>query len=307
LAPSATGWLHLGHARSFVLAWCHARSRGGRVVLRIEDLDRSRFRPEFPDAIRRDLEWLGLDWDGPVETQSEHAGRFQAALDRLAQARVLYPCTCTRADLEPQFAPHLGEDRPYPGTCAQRKLDAQFLRSARELKPVLRVRVEPGPIEIHDELLGAQSFDVRSEVGDFQVVGRDGTVNYQLAVVVDDAAAGVNEVVRGADLLPSAARQAWLQQLLGLPRPRWWHVSMVVDETDRRLAKRRSELTLAELRAAGVDPRAVVGWVAECSGQEAPPRLTALELSRHFDLQRLPRAPCRLAPGRLEQLRSALA
>ncbi|HVZ36735.1 MAG TPA: tRNA glutamyl-Q(34) synthetase GluQRS, partial [Polyangiaceae bacterium] len=260
LAPSPSGRLHLGHARTFALAWAHARSRGGRVVLRLEDLDQSRCRPEHVQRTFRDLEWLGIGWDGPVLHQSQRLEALREAAARLEQTGVAYRCICTRADLEQAVqAPQRGvSELRYPGTCRQRGLDRE---SAPVGRSALRFRVPEGSISFRDGIAGPQSFDVSAEVGDFAISSRSNVPSYQLAVVVDDAEQGVTEVFRGDDLLSSTPRQILLQQALGLARPEWFHAPLVLDEQGRRLAKRADDLSLESLRDAGVDARAILGWV----------------------------------------------
>jgi glutamyl-tRNA synthetase len=292
LAPSPTGHLHLGHARSFLLAWWHARSRGGRLVLRLEDLDVERVKPGLVEATLADLAWLGLDWDGEPWIQSRGEDAIAAAARELVARGRAYPCTCTRREIaEAASAPHAGEAGPrYPGTCRGRWSSLAEAEAATGRAPALRFVVRPGPVEIEDGLHGRVRFDVERDAGDFPIYRRAGSPAYQLAVVVDDARQGVNEIVRGDDLLESAARQALLQEALGLPRPRWWHVPLVTDATGRRLAKRSDDVSLASLRALGVDPRRVVGWVARSAGiaeaLDGQPR----DFLRAFDLCRLPRA-----------------
>jgi len=305
LAPSPTGRLHVGHARTFLLAWWQARARGGRVLLRIEDLDRARVKPGMVDECRRDLEWLGLDWDGEPLLQSGDTSALTHALERLLESGQAYLCSCSRRDIErAASAPHAddGELR-YPGTCRDRGHSAQ---DASTHAMAIRLRVPAGEVELEDGVAGRFRADVQCEVGDFALARRDGFFAYQLAVVVDDARTGVNEVVRGDDLLASAARQWHLQRALDLPHPRWFHVPLVHAEHGARLAKRRGDLALGALRAAGVDPRRLIAWVARSAGLACPEPATALELVPRFDLARLPRAPVRftardretlLAPG----------
>ena len=293
LAPSPTGELHVGHARSFLLAWWHARSRGGRIVLRIEDLDAGRVRPGMLDACLRDLEWLGLDWDGPPLVQSADPAPIAAALDDLVRRGLVYPCTCTRREIQEAWsAPHgrSGETR-YPGTCRDRFATLHDAEASTGRPVGLRLRVPPGPITLTDGIAGPFTHDVSAEVGDFLVARRDGFFAYQLAVVVDDARQGVTDVLRGADLLPSTPRQHLLQQALGLPTPRWFHVPLVLDPTGQRLAKRDASTTLASLRATGLDPRTLVAWAARTSGLPSPRRPTPHDLLPHFDLALLPRTP----------------
>jgi len=300
LAPSPTGALHLGHARSFLIAWWHARSRGGRIVLRIEDLDDGRSRAEHAERIPHDLEWLGLDWDGPIDVQSHAREAHAAALARLHAAGALYPCVCTRAELRPALsAPHAGEiEVPYPGTCRGRYADVEQAERSSGRNAGLRMRVPEGETRFVDGLAGPQHHELARSVGDFLVARRDGVLAYQLAVVVDDARQGVTEVVRGDDLLPSTARQIVLQQALGIPSPRWWHLPLVCDARGERLAKRSGATALAALRERGVDPRALVGWIARGSGQALPDstrsaseRLDARAWAAHFAIERVPREP----------------
>lgn len=306
LAPSPTGLLHLGHARSFLLAWWHVRARGGTILMRMEDLDQARVRPGMVETALRDLEWLGLDWDGPVELQSAGLERIRAAASGLLDRGLAYPCVCTRGELRAASAPHAGEGEPrYPGTCRGRfdSLETAERQSGRAAG--VRFRVPPGEIEIRDGFARALAVDVEAEVGDFLVGRRDGTPAYQLAVVVDDARQGVTEVLRGDDLMPSTARQWHLQHALGLPHPQWFHVPLVVDADGRRLAKRSDDLGLAELREAGVDARAVVSWAARSAGLEVPERASAGDALRVFDLARLPHEPVRLDADALSRLKEA--
>lgn len=293
LAPSPTGLLHLGHARTFLVAWWSARAQGGEIVMRIEDLDQGRATPEFVDAALRDLEWLGIDWDGAPYTQSDGFERLRAAIDGLVEAGLAYPCTCTRGDLKAaQSAPQLGELEPrYPGTCRDRYASVAEAKRASGRDPGIRFRVPEGRETFDDVLCGPQSFDVQASVGDFLIARRDGAPAYQLAVVVDDAWQRVNEVVRGDDLLASTARQAALQRALGLPHPRWAHVGLVVDAGGRRLAKRERDLGLSELRARGVDPRRIVAWAARSLGLEVGELASAPELVGEFALGDVSRGP----------------
>jgi glutamyl-tRNA synthetase len=307
LAPSPTGLLHLGHARTFLLAWWSIRSRGGRIVMRMEDLDGPRVRKGMAEAALRDLEWLGLDWDGPPELQSDGMPELRAAVDRLVAATMAYACVCSRADVRAaQSAPQQGDvELRYPGTCRDRfgSLAAAERETGRDA--ALRFRVPEGTLEIRDAFAAAIRCDVAREVGDFPVARRDKTPAYQLAVVVDDARQGVTEVLRGDDLLPSTARQLHLQRALGLPQPCWVHVPLVVDAEGRRLAKRADDLSLAELRQAGVDPRAIVGWAARSAGMDVPERVDATAATAAFALERVPRDPVRLGDDDVRRLREA--
>lgn len=290
LAPSPTGLLHLGHARTFLIAWWYTRSRAGDVLLRIEDLDAERSDPKFVAATQRDLEWLGLDWDGPPTVQSEHLERFDAAARALAEGGAAYACVCTRGDLRTaQSAPQLGDSEPrYPGTCRGRFASLADAERETGRRAGLRLQVAPGRVTFRDELCGEFTSDVAAEVGDFLIARRGGAPSYQLAVSVDDAASGVTEVVRGSDLLASAARQWHVQNALGLAHPRWVHVPIVTDASGRRLAKRADDLSLTELRERGVAPEAIVRWAAESAGHELGERARAAEIIPIFRLERVP-------------------
>jgi glutamyl-tRNA synthetase len=223
----------------------------------------------------------------------------------LEQGRA-YACTCTRQDLRDSLgAPQLGVSEPrYPGTCRGRYAGLAQAERASGRRAGIRLLVPEGAIGFEDQLAGPQSFDVQAEVGDFMIVRRDGIPSYQLAVVVDDAAERVNEIVRGDDLLPSTARQWLLQRALSLPHPSWAHVPLVLDEQGRRLAKRAFDLGLSELREGGVDPRRIVAWAARSAGLEPGELATARELAPAFSLERVPRQPVVLGAADLRMLRS---
>jgi glutamyl-tRNA synthetase len=296
LAPSPTGRLHLGHARSFLLAWWSARSQGGKVLLRLEDLDNERAAQAHVDGCLFDLEWLGLDWDERPRLQSDGFDRIRAAALALEQRGLAYPCRCTRADLRAAVnAPQQGTtELRYTGRCRTATPELATRDTPHDSGAALRFRVPPGDVHFCDELWGQQRFDVQAEVGDFLILRRDQIPSYQLAVTVDDAVDGVTEVVRGDDLLPSTARQLLLAQALGLQEKRYYHVPLVVDAQGRRLAKRCDDLGIATLREAGIDPRSVVGWVARHSGMPGVERATAQELLSSFAWRRLPLTPVTL-------------
>jgi glutamyl-tRNA synthetase len=302
LAPSPTGRLHLGHARTFVLAWLSARSQGGELLLRMEDLDQSRSRPELADGIVQDLEWLGLDWDGPVTAQSSRLEQLCAAATTLHERGFAYRCVCSRADLRSAVsAPQRGVEEPrYPGTCRD-KTPAEL----GQRPSALRFRVPPGPVTFVDGIAGPESVDVAADVGDFMIQNRAGIPSYQLAVVVDDTLQGVTEVFRGDDLLTSTARQKLLLGALGLPEPSWYHAPLVLDASGRRLAKRADDLSLSTLRGAGVDARAVVAWALRSAGLEVEERVTAREWVSRFDVARLCREPALLSDQTLAALFAA--
>ncbi len=304
LAPSPSGRLHLGHARTFVLAWAHVRSRGGQLRLRLEDLDAARCRPELVRGVVEDLEWLGLDWDGPAVLQSTGLDRVREAARSLLLAGHAYECFCSRADLkQAASAPQRGdEELRYPGTCrpvGSRPAVAGNRPSA------LRLSAPDGSVSFCDGILGPQSFDVAADVGDFVLTNRARHPAYQLAVVVDDAAQGVTEVFRGDDLLSSTARQILIGRALELVAPAWFHVPLVLDESGRRLAKRADDLSLASLRESGTDARAILGWIAASSGFQLDDRPQISELRDTFDLERLCREPVTLSHDVISNLRCA--
>jgi len=307
LAPSPTGLLHLGHARTFLVAWWRARSMGGRLLMRLEDLDGPRAKPEMSEAALRDLAWLGLDWDGPDYVQSTGLAEISAAAESLEQRGRAYACVCSRGDVRSlQSAPQLGESEPrYPGTCRGKFASIGAAEAATGKPAGLRLLVPAGRVAVKDELLGERTFDVQQEVGDFLIAKRDRAPAYQLSVVVDDARQGVTEVVRGEDLFPSAARQRLLQEALGLPAVRYVHVPLVLDESGRRLAKREDDLSLQELREGGTDPRAIVAWAAKSCGIPCGERITARVALINFAQALLPREPVVLDAATVAKLREA--
>jgi glutamyl-tRNA synthetase len=288
LAPTPSGFLHPGNARSFLLAWLWARGRNGRVWLRVEDIDLPRCKPEYHDAMRRDLEWLGLDWDTEA-VQSERFDLYREQLERLAAAGLAYPCTCTRRDIEQAAsAPHSEEGAVYPGTCRGRWRDADHARAATGHEPAWRFLWDGPPVRFTDVLRGDITVDP-AKLGDFVLWRRDGLPSYQLAVTVDDALQGVTQVLRGHDLLMSTTRQLALYGALGLQTPaEWAHVPFVQDATGRRMAKRDSDLSLKALREGGTDARKLIGLLAWSAGLTATPEpRTPQELVAEFDLLRV--------------------
>lgn len=294
LAPSPTGGLHVGHARTFLIAWAAARRAGGRVVLRIEDIDAARVRAEAVAGAIEDLRWLGLDWDEGPFFQSERVDLYDAALERLQREERVYPCTCTRAEIaRAASAPHAEEEGPtYPGTCSGRSAgDAERLG-----RPFAwRFRVPPGVVGWDDLVRGRVAAEPARAGGDFVIGRSSGEPAYQLAVVVDDAAMGVNQVIRGEDLVPSTPRQLLVYEALGCPAPRFGHVPLVHGPDGRRLAKRDGSVKLAGLRGRGVDPREVVGWAAwSCGWAEATGPREAADVIARADLRMIPPGPCGL-------------
>jgi glutamyl-tRNA synthetase len=300
LAPSPTGGLHLGHARTFLAAWLAARGAGGRVVLRVEDLDRTRVRPGAAEAAMTDLRWLGLDWDEGPDVGGPHAPYLQSdrfalygeALSTLRRGGLAYRCVCSRADIaRAASAPHAGDEGPsYPGTCFGKFLDATAWPDGRAF--AWRFRVPPGAVAWDDLVMGTTAVDPARVGGDFLLGRSGGEFGYQLAVVVDDAAMGVTQVIRGDDLVPSTPRQVLLYRALGHPVPAFGHLPLAVGPDGRRLAKRDESLKLATLRDRGVDPRGLIGRLAVSLGMAAgaePSR--PREWVGRLDLGRVPRAP----------------
>ncbi|MEM6785399.1 MAG: tRNA glutamyl-Q(34) synthetase GluQRS [Bacteroidota bacterium] len=321
-APSPTGLLHVGSARTALVAWLSARSQGGAFVWRLEDLDGPRVVPGVAAEQMRDLAWLGLDWDeGPALTttdgvhfpergdfgpyaQSERFDRYEAALDRLAAEAHLFPCDRSRKDLLAlASAPHAGEGMPaYPKALRPAALVPDWYAryrsdppTPRDIGSALRFLVGDGPVLFHDRVQGPLAQDVATETGDFVLKRRDGVYAYQLAVVVDDIAMGVTEVVRGADLLDSTGRQIQLTRALGGTVPTYAHVPIVVNADGDKLSKRDAALTLASLRDAGVEPRRLVGVLAQSLGlAETAAPVAPAALQNGFAWDRLSRDGWRL-------------
>ncbi len=262
-APSPTGYLHLGHAYSALDAWRAAREAGGKFLLRIEDIDTTRCKPEFTEAILEDLAWLGLDWDGEVRKQSEHFADYEAALGKLDVAGLIYPCFCTRADIAAEIAraggaPQDEEGPLYPGTCRNLTTEERRRRIAAGANFALRLDVAKataiaGPLEWKED--GRGTITARPELlGDVVLARKDVPTSYHLAVTHDDALQGVTLVTRGADLFTATHIHRLLQALLDLPTPRYRHHRLLTDASGKRFAKRDKALTLRALRTAGRSP-----------------------------------------------------
>jgi glutamyl-tRNA synthetase len=292
LAPSPTGAQHLGNARTYLISWLSIRSRSGRVVLRIEDIDSPRIKPGAAEQACDDLRWLGLDWDDGPFVQTERLALYQNALEELKRLELVYPCTCSRSDVErAASAPHADHESPvYPGTCAGRK--ASEAESLGDQPYCWRFRAAAGPWRFHDLYRGLTEVDCAALGGDFVVWKSAGTPAYQLAVVVDDAANKVTEVIRGDDLVPSTPRQLQLYAALGLTPPAFAHVPLVVGPDGRRLAKRHGDTRLSTVRNAGVKAEAVLGLLAwSCGWVNDIAPVALAELRPQFSLQAIPRAP----------------
>ncbi|MEM6287120.1 MAG: tRNA glutamyl-Q(34) synthetase GluQRS [Bacteroidota bacterium] len=292
-APSPTGDLHLGSALAALAAWASARSAGGRFVWRVEDLDGPRAVPEAAERQMEDARWLGLDWDegpdvggphGPYR-QSERSNVYDAALRRLAEADRLFPCRVSRKDLLAlASAPHGAEGLPpYPASLRPDRLGENWFDT--ETDCAFRFRIDPEEVAFEDRVIGRVEEDASAAVGDIVLKRRDGVYAYQLAVVVDDLAMGVTEVVRGADLLGSTARQILLTRALGGTPPTHAHVPLLVAADGRKLSKREGDLSLRSLRDAGARPEAVVAWLAATLGQTGR---TPAEMAAAFDVSRVP-------------------
>lgn len=308
-APSPTGDLHLGGASTALVAWLAARAAGGTLIMRVEDIDTPRVRPESEARILDDLRWLGLDWDeGPGAArgrnlaapyhQSRRTGLYDAALARLDAAGLVYPCDCSRKEIaRAASAPHLGEEGPsYPGTCRLRTpCDRAFRRP-----PAYRLALpKEAPVSFVDRVHGPQAVDLSTQVGDFVLRRGDGVYAYQLAVAVDDATQGVTEVVRGADLLSSTARQIFLMKALGATAPSYAHAPLVVGPDGERLAKRARGVPIRDHRQAGVDPRTLVAKLARALGlaQAGESKLWPADLVDRFAWERIPRGPIVVDPS----------
>lgn len=307
LAPSPTGALHLGNARTFMINWAIARQRDWSIVMRIEDLDSPRVKQGADVQAVDDLRWLGMDWDAQVPHQLSDLTPYHDALAKLRHARHVYACTCSRREIEQaQSAPHEDDhELRYPGTCRGRSgfgfrvsgsTEPSFsakpeARNPRPDTPATRVIVPDEPIDFVDQIVGPQSINVQQQVGDFVVATKAGLPAYQLAVVVDDARQHITDVVRGDDLLGSTARQLLLYHLLELPAPkRWWHLPLVIGEDGKRLAKRHGDTRIASYREAGVRPRRVIGLLAQwCGILPSRGEMSAAEFVERFDLTALPR------------------
>lgn len=298
LAPSPSGRMHLGNAFSALLTWLSVRSAGGELVLRIEDLDPQRCKRSYADQIEADYRWLGLDWDrggsqgGAEYYQSNRSEIYAAQLEQLQKQNCLYPCFCTRNQLHAASAPHAADGTPiYEGTCRDLTA-AERAQQVRLRKPALRIRVPAERISFVDTVMGTYAEVLDQACGDFILRRSDGVYAYQLAVVVDDALMGINQVVRGADLLSSTPRQIWLQRQLGFPQPQYCHVPLLYGRDGHRLSKRQKDVDLGALRQAGQRPEAIIGQLAYWAGLlDRPEPMKAEELVRDFAWSCVSRMP----------------
>ena len=296
-APSPSGRMHAGNLFAALLAWLDVKSRGGKIILRIEDIDTQRCRAEYIDALQRDLEYFGLCWDEGPYFQSKRGEAYEEALGALEQKGLLYPCYCSRADLHAASAPHTGEDWVYPGTCRPPESSVRqgtvlqsppgtglkspsgtglkakafgpvpnvlSLKPARN--PSIRIIVPDQIIGFSDALQGECAQNLKAECGDFILRRSDGGFAYQLAVVIDDAAMGVNSILRAVDLLDSTPRQIYLQRLLGFSEPQYCHIPLLVDSQGRRLSKRQKDASLDVLLQRFGNPEQLIGFLAGLAG-----------------------------------------
>ena len=284
-APTPSGRMHLGNVFAGLIAWLSVRSRGGTMVLRMEDLDTQRTSAEYARILREDLLWLGLDWDIETQPQSRRAQVYDRYFDILEQKGLLYPCYCTRSQLHSVNAPHLSDGTyVYPGTCRNLTREEQ---AAFDRKPAWRVKVPDRQWTVEDLVQGTYKENLVTDCGDFVVRRADGTYVYQLAVTVDDGEAGVTEVVRGTDLLSSAPRQMYLQELFGFNHPQYGHVPLLLAPDGRRLSKRDQDLDLGVLRQR-MTAQALIGSLAYTAGLvSSPAPISPRELATVFSWDKL--------------------
>ena len=298
-APSPSGRMHLGNLMCCLLAWLSAKSKGGQVLLRIEDLDTVRCPRVYADAIMDDLAWLGLAADGPTPTvyQSERSGIYQQYYDILLKKGLVYPCFCSRSQLHAASAPHRSDGQVvYAGTCRGLS-DAEIARRSLTRAPAFRVQVPDEEIAFTDGHLGRYAENLARDCGDFYLRRADGVFAYQLAVVVDDALMGVTEVVRGSDLLSSTPRQLWLYRELGLTAPQFYHLPLLLAPDGRRLSKRDGDQSLENLRAR-YTPQEIIGKLAYvCGLQDTPAPASPQELVSGFSWDKVPKQDILLPEG----------
>ena len=298
-APSPSGRMHLGNLMCCLLAWLSAKSKGGQVLLRIEDLDAARCPRVYADAIQDDLAWLGLAADGPTPTvyQSERSGIYQQYYDILLKKGLIYPCFCSRSQLHAASAPHRSDGQVvYAGTCRGLS-DAEVARRSLTRAPAFRVRVPDEEIAFTDGHLGRYAENLARDCGDFYLRRADGVFAYQLAVVVDDALMGVTEVVRGSDLLSSTPRQLWLYRELGLTAPQFYHLPLLLAPDGRRLSKRDGDQSLENLRAR-YTPQEIIGKLAYvCGLQDTLAPASQQELVPGFSWDKVPKQDILLPEG----------
>lgn len=293
LAPSPTGALHLGNARTFLINWALARQNGWRVLLRIEDLDGPRIKAGMSQHAINTLRWLGLDWDEEPVYQSADPAPYRAALEKLVAQRRAYPCRCTRSQIlaASLSAPNEGDhELRYPGTCRPGPDDPIDAAQLDDAGVSWRFVAPDEEVPFEDAFVGRQAFNPQQQVGDFLVATKDRQPSYQLAVTIDDARQGVTHLVRGDDLLSCTSRQLQLYDALDLgPRPEYTHLPLVVGEDGRRLAKRHGDTRVSHYREQGAPAERVVGLLAEWCGLGERREMTTAEFAERFDLAKLSR------------------
>ena len=298
-APTPSGRMHLGNVFAALIAWCSVRSQNGEMVLRMEDLDTQRTSEEFAAVLRDDLRWLGLDYDRETPAQSKRSAVYDQYFEKMQDLGLLYPCYCTRSQLHSVNAPHLSDGTyVYAGTC-RNLTEAQ--RRGFDRKPAWRVIVPDKIWSLRDRVQGDYALNLATECGDMVVRRADGIYVYQLAVTVDDGEAGVTEVVRGMDLLSSAPRQMYLQELFGFAHPEYGHVPMLLAPDGRRLSKRDRDLDLGQLRLR-ISPEALIGTLAYSSNlidRNVP--ISARELAQEFAWEKLRKEDIYLDAAQLQE------
>lgn len=309
LAPSPTGALHLGNVRTFMMAWLRARSLGGRVVMRMEDLDHPRDKPGAAEEAIEDLKWLGFDWDETF-TQSDRRELYREALEKLRSLGLVYPCVCSRRDVESaQSAPHDGDQLFYHGTCRGRfdgwkeacaALDAA---GGNGRVPCWRFKVDtPCTVAFDDVFAGHREYDVAASLGDFPLARDEGGAGYTLACVVDDAAMGVTEIVRGDDLLPATPAQILVRRALGYAPVAHCHVPLVVGSDGRRLAKRHGDTRVKTYRRSGVKSSELIGFIAaSCGWAQKGESVSLADLLPRFDLKSVPRGAWKFDKSQIKE------
>ncbi len=295
LAPSPTGALHLGNARTFLINWAMARQRNWTLVLRIDDLDGPRIKAGADREAIDILQWLGLHWDEGPYYPSQQSERYSSAWQKLAEQGRIYPCHCTRTQIQAASlsAPQSGQhELRYPGTCRPSRPQVIDCRQVDRAASAWRLRVPDADVAYADERLGKLATNVQSEVGDFLIFTKQSQPSYQLSVVCDDAAERITHVVRGDDLLTSTARQRLLYDALGIHEvPRYWHLPLIIGSDGRRLAKRHGDSRLTTYRSAGVRAERIIGLLAEWSGLGDRREMSAGEFAERFEIENLPSAP----------------
>ncbi len=301
LAPSPTGALHLGNARTFVINYLLAHQLNWQVLMRVEDLDSPRIKTDATKQMLSDLAWLGLTWDQPILYQSDRQDIYRRALDKLIASGHAYPCICSRKDIElAGGAPHHDDGLvAYPGTCRDRFVDACTAQKQTGSMPAWRVAVNADEIEIDDHFAGPARYNLSGLCGDFVIFKKNQGAAYQLAVVIDDAETGVNAILRGDDLLDSAARQKHLRKLLGINHePQYWHLPLILGPDGHRLAKRHGNTRLSYYRDQGATAQKILGLIGYFSGMlDCPRPIEMQELQELFDIERLPREPVTFTAG----------